>query len=127
MRLYTNCHNCNKEIRFSRWESDRGELSKSIGNKIELTCRICGHKDFYHLNRINATESKITQIIGLTIFLAGTPLVLIWIWDYLFQFTYIYMIAGLVGIIIVPFMVYSVVESEQRKKVRQFNNYKISE
>jgi len=127
MRLYTNCHNCRKEIRFSSWESDRVELSKSKGDKIELNCKNCGQKDFYHVNRIKATESKISQIIGLTIFLIGTPLVFIWIWDYIFQFAYIYVIAGLVGVIGVPFMIYSIIESEQRKKVSQFNNYKISD
>ncbi|GGE01881.1 hypothetical protein GCM10011312_26590 [Planktosalinus lacus] len=79
MRLYTNCHNCKKEIRFSSWDSDRVELSKSKGNKIELTCKKCGQTDLYHLNRIKATESKIAQIIGLTIFLIGTPLVFLWI------------------------------------------------
>jgi len=127
MRLYTNCNNCKKEIRFSSWESDRVELSKSKGNNIELTCSNCQHQDFYHVNRINAIESKIAQIIGLTIFLVGTPLMFLWIWDYMIQFTYIYVIAGLVGIIGVPFMIYSVFEREQRKKIRQFNNYKISE
>ncbi|MCT4645989.1 MAG: hypothetical protein N4A74_13470, partial [Carboxylicivirga sp.] len=90
MRLYTNCHNCKKEIRFSGWESDRVELSKSKGDKIELTCKSCGQKSVYHINRINATESKITRIIGLIIFLVGTPLTLLWIWDYIFQFSYIY-------------------------------------
>jgi len=79
------------------------------------------------VNKIKATESKISQIIGLTIFIIGTPLVFLWIWDYIFQFAYIYLIAGLVGVIGVPFMIYSVIEREQRKKVRQFNNYKISD
>jgi len=127
MKLYTNCHNCKKEIRFSSWESDRVELSKSKGDKIELTCKNCGRKDLYHVNRIKATESKFAQIIGLIIFLVGTPLVFLWIWDYIFQSDYIYVIAGLIGMIGVPFMIYSVIEREQRKKVRQFNNYKISE
>lgn len=114
-------------IRFSSWESDRVELSKSKGAKIELICKNCGLKDIYHVNRIKATENKIAQIIGLTIFLVGTPMVILWIWDYIFRFTYIYVIAGLIGMIGVPFMIYSAIEREQRKKVRQFNNYKISE
>ncbi len=127
MRLYTNCHNCKKEIRFSSWESDRVELSKSKGDKIELTCKSCRQIDFYHINTINATENKIARIIGLIIFLVGTPLTLLWNWDYIFQSTYIYVIAGLVGFICVPFMIYSLIEREQRKKVSQFNNYKICE
>ncbi len=127
MRLYTNCHNCKKEIRFSTVEPDRVELSKTKGNKIELTCKQCGQTEFYHLNKIKATESKITQIIGLPVFIIGTPLTLYLIWDYIFRFTYIYIIAGLIGIIGVPFMIYSIIEKEQRKKVKRFNNYKVRE
>ncbi len=127
MLLYTNCHNCRKEIRFSTSEPDRVELSKSKGEKIELTCKHCGQTDFYHVNKINATESRIAQIIGLTIFVIGTPLTLYLIWDYLFRFLYIYVIAGLIGIIGVPFMIYGIIEKEQRRKVRLFNNYIISE
>ncbi len=79
------------------------------------------------MNRIKATESIIAKIIKLIILLVGTPLVLFWVWDYIFQFTYIYAIAGMVGILGVPFAVYFVIEKEQRKKVKQFNTYKISE
>ncbi len=127
MRLYVNCHNCRKEIRFSTSESDRVELSKSKGDKIELTCNQCGQTDIYHVNKIKATENKIAQIIGLIIFVIGTPLTIYLIWDYIFQFAYIYVIASLIGLIGVPFMVYSVIEREQREKVRQFNKYQINE
>ena len=127
MRLYTNCHNCRKEIKFSTSEPDRVELSKSKGDKIELTCNHCGQTDFYHVNEIKATESKTAQIVGLIIFVIGTPLAFYLIWDYIFRFTNIYAIAGLIGIIGVPFMVYSVINRDQKRKVRLFNNYKISE
>jgi hypothetical protein len=107
--------------------SDRVELSKSKGDKIKLTCKHCGQTGFYYVNTINATDSKIAQIIGLTIFVIGTPLTFYLIWDYIFRFTYIYVISGLIGLIGVPFMIYSIIEKEQRKKIRLFNNYKISE
>lgn len=127
MRLYTNCQNCKEEIRFSSREPDRVELSRSKGNELELTCRHCSETNLYHLNRIKATENKIALLIGLVIFFVGTPLTIFLIWDYLFRFTYIYVIAGLVGLIGIPFLIYSIIEKEQEKKVRLFNNYKISE
>jgi len=111
----------------STFEPDRVEFSKSKGDKIELTCLHCGQTDFYHLNKIKATESKIAQLIGLTIFIIGTPLTIYFIWDYFFRFTYIYVIAGLIGLIGVPFMIYSLIDKDQRKKVKRFNNYKIRE
>lgn len=79
----------------------------------------------YHVNEIKASGSKVAQIAGLLIFIAGTPLVFLWIWDYFFRFAYIYVIAGLVLMIGVPYIIYSLIEKEQRKKVRQFNNYKV--
>jgi len=75
MRLYANCYNCRKEIRFSTSEPDRVELSKSKRDKIDLTCNQCGQTDFYHVNKIRSTESKIAQIIGLIFFVIGTPLI----------------------------------------------------
>ncbi len=125
MILYVNCHNCNKKIRFSSWASDRVELSKSKGNSLELTCKHCGVKDIYHINSIKATESKTIQIIQLVILFIGTPLLILWIWDYLFSFTYPYAIIGLAAIIVIPSMVYSVIIQEQKKKIQRFNHYKI--
>ncbi len=127
MRLYTNCHNCRKEIKFSTSEPDRVELSKSKGEKIELNCNYCGQKDFYHVNKIKATESKTAQVTGLIIFIIGTPLTFYLIWDYTFRVAHIDAIVGLIGIIGVPFMVYSIINMEQKRKVRLFNMYKISE
>ena len=127
MKLYTNCHNCKKEIRFSIWTSDRVELSNSKGDKINLTCKHCGQKGLYHVNEIKATESKIGQIIALVIFIVGTPLTLLFVGDYIFQFNSVYGAAALGGLIGVPLIVYSIIDKDQRKRVRQFNNYKIKE
>ena len=127
MRLYSNCHECKKEIRFSTWESDRVGLSKAKGNKIELTCNYCRKTDYYHVNQIRATESRFAGLTALIIFLIGTPLTIYLTWDYIFQFSYIYIIAGLTGIIGVPITVYSIIEKEQRDKISRFNYFKISE
>ena len=120
MRLYTYCHKCKKKIRFSSWESDRVELSKSKGERIELTCKNCGYKGFYHVNSVKAIESKSLQIISLTVYFLGTPLMLIWFWDYILRFTYIYVIAGLIGLLGVPFMLYSVIEREEKEENKTF-------
>jgi uncharacterized membrane protein YuzA (DUF378 family) len=127
MKLYTNCTHCSKEITFSCWEPDRVELSKAKGEEIELSCKSFLRTDSYHVNSINATESKLAQIVGLLIFLLGTPLIIYCLWDYMFRSSYIYAIAGLAGIITVPFMIYSVMEKEEREKVRNFNHFKINE
>ncbi len=66
-------------------------------------------------------------IIGLLIFLIGTPLTVYLLWEYFFKIALIYstiLFATLVG---VPIMIYILIEKEQREKVSRFNSFKINE
>ncbi|OFX82642.1 MAG: hypothetical protein A2W99_06720 [Bacteroidetes bacterium GWF2_33_16] len=97
------------------------------GKIIELKCKKCGHTKSYHLNELTAIKNKISLILGLFIFVFGTPLILIWLCNYLFKLSNIYLTAIIIGLVSIPFFVYSFIEKEQNNKIRQFNNHKISE
>lgn len=127
MKLYTNCKSCKNEIRFFTWESDRIRLAMDKGKKIELKCKKCGHKYNYHLNDMTAKENKIVLIIGLLIFLGGTPLTIYLLWDYLFRVALIYSTIAFAVLIGVPLTIYILIEKEQREKVSRFNSFKINE
>lgn len=127
MKLITNCNNCEKEITFSGHAKDRVEFLNKKGEKIELTCRYCEQTGFYHVNRIYATENKKDLLFATFIFLFGTPLIFYLIWDYLFRFSQIYVIAGMTSILGFPFLIYSLIDREQRKKVQRFNSYRVHE
>lgn len=125
MKLTTNCKNCSKEISFSSPKRDRVELSKQKGESLELSCSCCELTDFYHVNKIYANESRILSLVAAFVFLFGTPLAFYFIWDYLFQFSQIYVITGMIGITAFPLVIYSILEKEQRNKVQRFNSYRI--
>lgn len=127
MKLYTNCKNCKKEIRFFTWEADRIRLAMDKGKKIELKCKNCNHVYKYHLNDLTAKESKIALAIGLLIFLVGTPLTVYWLWKYLFKVSLIYSTITIASLIVVPLTIFILIEKGQREKVSRFNSFKINE
>ncbi len=127
MKLYTNCKKCKKEIRFSTWEPDRTRLAMTQGKKLELKCKKCGQTQKYHVNELIAEESKIALIIGLLIFLVGTPLTVYWLWGYLFKVALIYSTITIAALIGVPLTIFTLIERGQREKVSRFNSFKLNE
>ena len=127
MRLYTNCKKCKEEIRFSTWEPDRNRLAMDKGKKLELKCKKCGHAQKYHVNEFTAKESKIALIIGLLIFIVGTPLTVYWLWEYLFKVALVYSTITIASLIGVPLTIFTLIEKGQREKVSRFNSFKINE
>lgn len=97
------------------------------GKKIELKCKKCSYVSKYHLNDMTARESKIALIIGLLIFFIGTPLTIYLLWEYVFKMAFIYSTIVFIILIGIPFTIYSLIEKEQRQKVRYFNSSKLNE
>lgn len=76
---------------------------------------------------MTARESKIALIIGLLIFFIGTPLTIYLLWEYVFKMAFIYSTIVFIILIGIPFTIYSLIEKEQRQKVRYFNSSKLNE
>lgn len=125
MKLSTSCSYCKNDINFSSRKKDRVELARLKGEEVELSCKKCDHIDSYHVNKIYATENRLVLILASFIFLIGTPLAFYFIWDFLFQFSQIYVISGMIVITVFPFIIYSILEKEQRNRVKRFNSYRI--
>ena len=60
-------------------------------------------------------------MVAVAIFLIGTALILLSVWDYLFEFANVYALAGFAGIIIAPYWMYEAIVTSHREKVRYFN------
>jgi uncharacterized membrane protein len=97
------------------------------GKTIELICKSCGLKEKYHLNNLKAIPSKISLIVGLGIFLIGTPLIIYLTWNLIFESLNIYLISSLIGIIGIPLTVYTIIEKNEIMKVKNFNDFKIND
>ena len=121
MKLYAVCDKCKSDISFWTWNINQIDFKKSKNEWIPLTCKRCNHMEKYHIDTISARESKVALIVGLTIFLVGTPLLFIFLWDYLFKTNNVYTILGLVTPLIVPSLIYGIISKNDLKRVRNFN------
>lgn len=122
MHLYTHCKSCFKEITISSSAKDRFKLAKEVGEIIPANCMHCGKRNEVHVNDVKAEESKYTSIIAALILLIGTPLLLIYQWDYILQTTSILYKAGAASLLVIPFMFYQAIKSSQSAKTQYFNS-----
>jgi hypothetical protein len=109
------------DISLWTWYSDRIDFKKSNKDFINLTCKKCKQTDRYNIDNVKAKESNTAQIIALSIFLIGTPVLLIFLWDYIFKINNIYAILILILPLIVPSLIYSIIIKNDRQRVRLFN------
>jgi len=127
MKLYATCRKCRERIVFSSRAQDRGELSEKTGKRIELECPRCGHRDLYHVNEIRAVETGRSRIIGLMIFVLATPPALYWVVKHLYGGGFLQLSLLLGGVVAVPWLIFSTLEKQEKKKVRTFNRYRTGE
>lgn len=120
MRLYIKCSVCKHEISFWTWSSDRINLKITHGDKIELECKKCNTAKKYYLDDLRAKKSKFALLIASIIFIIGTPLALILLWDYIWQ-TGLYGAFGLILIIGIPSTIYGIISKNDRQRVSLFN------
>ncbi len=106
------------------WATDRVDLAKSKGEFIEQTCQSCETKDKYHVDSFSAQPNRIAQIIGLAVFIIGTPLILIFIWQPLLTLTWSYAILAIAALLLIPVTIYGIIQKEDRRKVSSFNRHK---
>ena len=120
MKLYTRCKNCKTEIQFRLFVTDRVEYKMRYGENKELTCKKCNNKSLYNISDIKATESNIPRLIGLIVFLCGTPLLIFFLWDYLW-IKYIYAVVSMATLILLPVSIYRILIKSEENKTRFFN------
>jgi hypothetical protein len=120
MRLYIKCSDCKNEISFWTLSSERVNLKMTHGDKIELDCKKCNTTKNYNIDDLRAKKSKIALIIASIIFIIGTPIALILLWDYIWQ-TGLYGAFGLILIIGIPSTIYGIINKNDNQRVSIFN------
>ncbi len=117
MKVYAKCEYCKSDVSKWIWAENKVDLKKTNGETIKIQFSKCSKSNNINIDKLKARESKIAQIISILAFLAGTPVLFLLVWDYLFKTNNIYSIAILVTPIIVPSIIYSVV-SKCKKPIR---------
>lgn len=120
MKLYIKCSDCGNDISFWTWSSDRVSIKMSHGEKIELDCKSCNTTKKYYIDDLRAKKSKVALIIASMIFIIGTPIALILLWDYIWQ-TGLYGAFGLILIIGIPSTIYGIINKNDMQRVSLFN------
>jgi hypothetical protein len=121
MRLFSICPQCNKEFTINTRASDRFILARKLGEEFPINCTECGSRLGVHVNEVKAEENKIMSLLAGIIFLAGTIILFIWLWEYLFR-TSAYGVLSFIGVLMIPYFVYGGINRSQRERVKYFNS-----
>ena len=127
IKLYTRCSECGENINYYSWETTRANLQMQKGRFVEIDCKHCGKVDNYYLNNLRAEKSNIALIVSFIIFALGTPAVFFLLWDTLVKTANLYFMIVLLGVILVPSIMYGLILKDERKKINSFNRFKIKE
>lgn len=126
MKVYGKCTKCRSEIFLRTFEQTRLDLARNKGNLIKIICKNCGNDNQIHVNDLKARESKIALIIALIIFLIGTPTAFFLTSEAIARTTNHYYIYYIGGVLLVPSIIYILVEKQERLRVNAFNRLKLS-
>lgn len=121
MKLLTRCVACGSFINFYSKVSDRFDLVKNRGEKIELKCKSCNSELKYDANDIKAVENKRIYLMAAIIFIFGTIGLFIIFWPYLLKSRNVYFVAAFTGVATIPFIVYQNIHRSQESKIKYFN------
>jgi hypothetical protein len=103
----------------------RVDLAREKGEYLELTCKQCGSAPKYHVDELKAKPSRLAHIVALVIFLVGTPLMFMVLREPLQRTAWLYALAAIVGLLLVPVTVYGLIMKDDRTRVSTFNRHKL--
>lgn len=125
MKVFGRCKNCKNEIKFSTRSTTRFDLATKKGENITLYCKSCGIKSGFHVDDLFTKKSKTAQIGAGTILLIGTPLIFFLLFRIFAESRNIYAIYIVGGFLLVPVIVYGVINKQDQTRVSSFNRNKL--
>jgi hypothetical protein len=125
MKIYGKCKNCQNEIEYSTNANTRVEFAMLDGENKTLTCKSCGIKAEFHVDKLFAKESKVAQIGAGLILLIGTPLMLFFVYPIFTERRNHYVIYIVGGFLLVPIIIYGIIKKQDQTRVNSFNRSKL--
>ncbi|GAB3341127.1 hypothetical protein GCM10027429_29110 [Marivirga atlantica] len=121
MKLITRCASCGSFKTFHAKVSDRFDLVKNRGEKVELSCKSCNANLKYDPNNIKAVENKRIYLVAALIFAIGSIAIFVGFWPYLLKSRNAYFVAAFTGVVTVPFLIYQNIHHSQENRIKYFN------
>lgn len=123
MILFCSCTNCKSEIKIKFKARDRGELIKDYGNRLSIICDNCKESIEISPNNVHARINNLSgfafPILFICMIFVGVSLFL------RFGTKSIYVPNAILVGCFIPFGLYFVYISEEQKKVRIFNSFRV--
>ena len=120
MLIYTQCIQCNDEIKLRTLARTRVELAMSKGEEIESTCKSCNSRNKYPVDKFEAKQSK----IGLVIVAAMMTFAYIVLF-YLFLELLNANVLVASSIILVPAAAFGIYSKQEANRIRYFNSHQL--
>jgi SNF family Na+-dependent transporter len=90
------------------------------GDSIELYCVKCNDRSKYAVSNFKAKRSKLAIIIALSVFLIGTPCLLIVLWDTIWD-AGLRASFGLIAVLVIPITVFRIINNNEDNRISIFN------
>ena len=124
MRLSVICNECGRTIKVQSFAQDRVELSRLMGEEINLKCKKCGNIKKYHVNKITASMSNLlSMLLFILVFLFTFIIGFYLIKQYWGRSVYLVIVIPLA--MSLPSFLYFTFTKSVNKSVRLFNRYRI--
>ena len=121
MKLRVNCKSCRKSIPLHSKAKDRFALAEIVGENFEVQCLKCTNISVYHVNDVKAYPSHWFTLLLLFVLTGGPVLIFVFTWEYFLRISNVYVIAILIGLLLVPYFIYEAFNNTVKNKVNYFN------
>lgn len=121
MRIGTSCNSCDSSIYIEEKARNRYELSKKVGENINLTCPKCGEKDNYHLRDVVAENNFLSKLVfPISLIVSVLSIVILWKFG-----TDIYSFQLIPTVLVMISMIATAINFNDQEKVKYFNAYRV--
>jgi hypothetical protein len=125
MKIYGKCNSCENENGFWSNSSTRVQFAMNEGEIKKITCKNCNANNEIHVDELYAKKSKLAQILAGLMLIVGTPLTLFFILPALSGTRNNYLIYIIGGLLLVPVIIYGMMNKQDQTRVSSFNRNKL--
>jgi len=101
------------------------EFAMNEGEIQEVKCTNCSTTNHFHVDELEAKQSKLAHGIAAVILFVGTPLLCYFMWEHLFGVGWVYAILALLSLLGLPLAIYIAIHRSEQRRVNSFNRLKL--
>ena len=127
MKLFAICPKCKQEIDFKSKLKTRAEFALKEGETKSLICESCETENSFKVDELTAKKSNIALIVAGLLFLIGIPFVIYYLSHFVLKIGGLYATLTIVGFLLIPVIVYKMIQTNEKIRVNRFNFSKLKD